>query len=358
MSKRTLLQKAHTFRPAKDNISAWLCSEKLDGHRAFWDGGLSRGLLKSKVGWANHTGDKRYLTPPIATGLWSQLGNVIHAPPTFLNDLPRDVPLDGELYTSHGHRQEIASTIKKLEPILSEWAGIKLHCFDIPPYHKVLAPGTIEWQSGRKDYQLTIDRGTFDLYEAVYHCQCDLPYAESHKKLLELQNYFPSMQVVPQVRLSSDTPIALAEVELLLEEVSEAGGEGLILRDPKAFYSCTRSHSLLKVKKLQDAEATVIGLRTGYRTEKDSRHLGRMGALLVRTATGVEFELSGFTDKERQLIDGNDEQWACEHPGKIAPSWIDAWEFPKDTIITYRYRGTTRDGVPTEARYWRKREEL
>ena len=146
-------------------------------------------------------------------------------------------------------------------------------------------------------------------------------------------------------------------LEMFVEDIIGRGGEGAIVRNPAAHYQCSRTHDSLKVKPCEDAEGTVIGLRTGYRTEKDSRHLGRMGALLLALENGKTLELSGFTDAERELANDLDNTWALANPGSIAPDWLHAAHFPPGTTVTFRYRGKTRDGIPTEARYWRKRED-
>jgi hypothetical protein len=51
-------------------------SEKYDGFRAWWDGGVSRGLPITAVPWANKNKKDRLLREPVSTGLWSFYGNV------------------------------------------------------------------------------------------------------------------------------------------------------------------------------------------------------------------------------------------------------------------------------------------
>ena len=84
MAKREFLQLADHYDPAKHNVAGWFISEKLDGTRCFWDGGLSRGLPTEQVPWASiidpKTGKKKAKIKPIATGLWSRYGNPIIAP--------------------------------------------------------------------------------------------------------------------------------------------------------------------------------------------------------------------------------------------------------------------------------------
>ncbi len=49
MPRRELLQLAHTYKPDKHKIAGWYISEKLDGTRCFWDGGLTSGLIESTI---------------------------------------------------------------------------------------------------------------------------------------------------------------------------------------------------------------------------------------------------------------------------------------------------------------------
>jgi DNA ligase 1 len=61
-------------------------------------------------------------------------------------------------------------------------------------------------------------------------------------------------------------------------------------------YVPTRSNTLLKVKSFWNCEATVIGHQEGA-----GRHRGRLGALIVLLAGGVECAVgTGFTDVERE----------------------------------------------------------
>lgn len=116
----------------------------------------------------------------------------------------------------------------------------------------------------------------------------------------------------------------LEDLLSLEEDFLELGYEGLILRDPNAPYKMGRSTVkegyLLKLKRFQDAECVVIGLEERMhngneatvselgRTKRSSHKAGKsgrgdLGALVCRTADGVEFNIgTGFTDSERTEI--------------------------------------------------------
>ncbi len=149
-------------------------------------------------------------------------------------------------------------------------------------------------------------------------------------------------------------PEAVDAMHLCLEEFTSRGGEGVIVRDPQSWWIPERSHKMIKIKKYLDAEAKVTGYTTGRATDKGSKLLGMMGAL-VTEFNGKRLELSGFTDAERELNNEEAFDWACDNPGEEVPDWIEAKHFPRGSIITFTYRDLSRDGIPQEARYYRKR---
>ena len=95
-------------------------------------------------------------------------------------------------------------------------------------------------------------------------------------------------------------------------------------------YKTGRSSDLLKLKTYQDTEAEVIGYRPGR-----GKYQGMVGALVVKTPEGKEFAIgSGLTDELRRT------------PPQIG------------SIITYRYNGLTKHGLPRFARFLRVRQEF
>ncbi len=63
-NRREFLQLAHVFDPSKHTIAGWFMSEKLDGMRCFWDGGITRGMFARDVPFANVAKDDRYISSP------------------------------------------------------------------------------------------------------------------------------------------------------------------------------------------------------------------------------------------------------------------------------------------------------
>ena len=357
MAKNTFMMLAQKYKPTKHAVGGWYMSEKLDGQRAYWDGGISRGVVKSLVPWANCEKDARYQVQPIATGLWSRYGNVIHCPDTFLDQLP-PYPLDGELYVTQD-RQRLRSIIAKLEPCAISWQAVRYMVFDKP---MLPCDGIVKLTNFKKDIvgcdafiaERGGERGRKMSFEATYKWLGERLPTDGIISLLEQ---------VP-LPLRDFTPI----IDAALNEITSSGGEGLILRDPYSFWKAERVHELLKVKKLDDMEGTVIGYTTGRKTALGSKLLGMMGALILDIG-GKRLELSGFTEAEWLLGYTDDHchgaygesvargpaasEWATEHPEAECPTHIEAMAFPRGMKVTFRYRGLSNDGIPNEARYWR-----
>jgi DNA ligase 1 len=350
MPKREFVYLAHTFKPEKHGVAGWWWSEKLDGQRCFWDGGVSRGKPKNSVPWANTNKDARYKDLQIATGLWSRYGNIIHAPDWFLDKLPK-ILLDGELWSSDRiFRQEISSIIKTLIPNSETWKKIHYCVFDSPSRKEIFADGRINVTNFKKTISFSECQKFYEDYKLDDEFD-NLPFRRVFYQLATLQNF----NRIEQYELAFNTTLALKQIEHHLDVISNLGGEGLIIRNPDASWKPWRSHNLLKIKKLDDAEGTVIGYISGKETDLGSKHLGYVGALII-DFNGKRMELSGLNDNERFLT-GNGFDWATKHPGQEVPKHFEAMLIPKGTIVTFKYRGLSKDGIPQEARYWRKRND-
>jgi hypothetical protein len=65
-------------------------------------------------------------------------------------------------------------------------------------------------------------------------------------------------------------------------------------------------------------------------------------------------QLAGLTDTEREFADQLAAQWATNNPGVDAPYWVQGRHFKVGQTVTFKYRELTDDGIPKEARYWRR----
>ena len=123
--------------------------------------------------------------------------------------------------------------------------------------------------------------------------------------------------------------VCLGQSDLISElaEVVSGGGEGLVLRYPRAPYCDGRSWAMLKLKPVDDEEATVIG-----HSEGKGRCAGVVGSLIVEDDEGREFRLgAGLTDAVRR------------NPPAIG------------SRVTFSYQGRTSFGTPRCTRYLRVR---
>lgn len=107
-------------------------------------------------------------------------------------------------------------------------------------------------------------------------------------------------------------------LNILMDKICGGKGEGVMLKDPKCSYERKRSYKLLKVKRFEDAEATVYGHQGGT-----GRLSGMCGAILVEEKDGTKFKIgSGFDDAQRRK------------PPKIG------------SIVTFKFQGRSTNGVP------------
>ena len=131
------------------------------------------------------------------------------------------------------------------------------------------------------------------------------------------------LMAIPQFRLAD-----VAALKKKLGEIVRAGGEGLMLHRADAAYETGRSATLLKLTPWLDAEAVVVGHIPGK-----GKHAGRLGALRMEMSDGRRFSLgSGLSDALRG-----------DPP-------------PLGTLVTYRYRELTPNGMPRFPSYLRVRD--
>ena len=200
-------------------------------------------------------------------------GNLIHAPDKMVSQLP-SIALDGELFLDRGQFQALMSIVKSHVPS-DDWSKVRFMVFDAP---RVAAPF-----QGRLD--------------------------EIKKSLNSCNWVFMHEQKRCQGR---------DHVTTELDRILKMGGEGVMLRHPRAPYKHGRTTDLLKVKKFMDAEAYVTGHEKGT-----GRNNGRMGALKCRDKDGITFKIgTGFPDSMR------------DNPPAIG------------TLITYKFQEKTVAGKP------------
>jgi DNA ligase-1 len=360
--RREFLQLAETLNAAKHNIGGYYMSSKLDGMRAAWDGGITRSMRTEDVPWASvtdpKTGKKKTKIKPIATGLWSRYGNPIMAPDWFLNRLPACF-LDGELWAGEGNFQLCRSICAGDDPD-PRFDKIKYAVYSAPSFQSLFQDGEIKntnmvCQISEEECGEFIGRQLED-FEGDFRFSVAKTFEEEVaflKTVFESEN--ASCFMLKQETLPLDLGQAHIRVAEYLDYVLEQKGEGVVLRNPLSCWKPRRHNGILKYKPYLDAEATIVGYTSGRETTKGSRLLGKIGALIVDYA-GKRLELSGLTDAEREFADQMARDWAANNPGVDAPYWVEGKQFKKGQTISFKYRELTDDGVPKEARYWRRRD--
>ena len=217
--------------------------------------------------------------------LISKQGNIFPAPKWFTEDFPEQ-SLDGELWISRNQFDKVSSIVRTQKGADEEWKSISFMIFDLPN-----SPDTFTQR------------------------------LKVMQKLVE-QSTSPYLKIIPQQKIKSHHAL-----QLKLDNIIDNGGEGLMLHHENAYYQAKRSQDLMKLKRYDDAEAVVLEYVAGK-----GKHLGRMGALVVKNTEGIVFKIgTGFSDQER------------ENPPHIG-----------DTI-TYQYIGKTKNNVPRFASYLRIR---
>lgn len=348
---RSFLMLAHDYDPVKHDIRGWYASIKYDGVRAFWDGGVSRGMTKRQVPWANTQKDERFVVPPMATGLWSRYGNVIHAPDYFLDALPKGVLLDGELYLERGAFQETKSIVSQIHPD-DRWKKIRYMVIDKPTQQVVFDNGATINEANWKD--TVFDHAA--CMKLFGHRYDPVPQFKDTAAILrtDLQER-PFVEPADQVKLSMDGDECAEQLREMLDKEVLLGGEGVIVRRPDSVWIPYRTYNLLKVKKTKDSEATIIGFITG-REGKEGRRLGKIGAIVCRWDDGpkgsVEFKMAGLKNDEIDFKDESGTFWAYHNPEQFTT--YPGSCFKVGDVITFTYMTVTNDGLPREPRYLRK----
>jgi DNA ligase 1 len=134
----------------------------------------------------------------------------------------------------------------------------------------------------------------------------------------------PHVRIIEQI--VCDGPDHLAA---FLDKIESLGGEGVIVKDPDLAFHTGRTPYVLKVKNFDDMEGVVIAHRPG-----EGKLSGMMGSLTLRLDNGVVFNLgTGFTVMQRQ------------HPPPIG------------AIVTFKYQGYTKNGIPRFASFLRVRKD-
>lgn len=354
LPKRELLQLAKDYKPDM-GIGGWIVSEKLDGIRMFWDGGVTRGLPIHEVPFANVLKQDRFIQDHVATGLWSRYGHPIFPPDWWIDRLPNFM-LDGEVWLGRQMWQQTSSIVRTLpeKRVDCNWFDMRFKVFDTPPLTSIMQVGEINNTNYVKI--ITPDVASWFLKRTVDTKARVISKRQFASQLCFLEQFLPTNETVHLHEQFTLPPNELQAKDVLrtkFESWVALGAEGAIVRAPQSDWVPIRNPLMLKVKQVNDAEATVIGYTAAEYGETGAK-LGLIGALQC-TYMGRPFKIgTGFSDVERAFGDEESIRWAKRCPGEDAPPFVSSKLFPRGSTITFKYSEFTQDGIPKEARYNRK----
>jgi DNA ligase-1 len=241
------------------------------------------------IGWlmSEKLDGVRAIWDPHTKQFMSRSWKPLNVPPSWIERMSNVcVILDGEFFMGRGRFQDTVSRVRRKDPSEEDFDGVEYWAFDVQ--------------------------------------NTDMRYELRLAALGREAATIPGVQIVEQTRVSSTQ-----QIHETVRRIWEAGGEGVMLRNPHLFYEFKRSSGLLKVKGSIDGLAIVTGVQAG-----EGKHAGRMGALEVVEVTreggryywddeAVSFKVgTGFTDAERE-----DTDWIGE-------------------VIRWDAHERTRDGIP------------
>jgi DNA ligase-1 len=346
MVRREFMMLAKTQKD--EDVTGWYMSEKLDGTRCFWDGGVSRGRPTIEVPWANiyhpKTGEKKAKIKPIASGLWSRSGNPIMAPDWFLNQLP-PILMDGELCLGREDFQTLRSAVAKHEPVDEEWKDVQYAVFGTPSFDQVFKTGKVNCPQMVREIDMEACKAYYDKVGGDTSC-----HANSFDEELCILQDALCHQVMDNVHLHQQIRIENKEhVQDVYDILVSEGAEGIMFRKADSKWEPKRTSTLLKCKPQEDDESVVVGFVSGK-----GKLEGLIGAIITNYK-GKRLELGGFTDEERQFSVPMEAEYAAKYPGTVMPSTFQGKHIEVGQVVTFKYSGMTDDGIPKIARYWRNR---
>ncbi|RDU72200.1 DNA ligase [Helicobacter brantae] len=133
----------------------------------------------------------------------------------------------------------------------------------------------------------------------------------------------PFIQIIPQLQVSDSK-----ELMQKLDAITKLGGEGLVLRDKNESYYTGRSKKAMKLKAYLDRECKILSY-----TQGEGKFASQVGSIICQDKNKTFKIGSGMSEDFRK------------NPPKLG------------TIITYKYFGLTKKGLPKFPIFLRIREE-
>lgn len=186
--------------------------------------------------------------------------------------IPGDIVLDGEVISKSF--QALMTQVNRKNDIESDDA--KLALFDILPL---------------EDFRSGI---------------CRTSQRERHKILSGMTGLFQEISdgliyVIPKLTVDLDTPEGKQTFAEFNKETIENGFEGIMIKDPEAFYECKRSVNWLKMKPFISLDLEIIGVDEG--TGKNKGKLGALSCQGFYNNKKISVSVgSGLTDELREEL--------------------------------------------------------
>lgn len=339
MARREFVQLAQKYDPERTILAGASYSDKLDGLRCFYDGGITTGLPTTQVPWANTLRDKGV---EYSTGLWTRLGKPINAHPDWLSQLPKGLALDGELYLGKSALEDTMA-VKRDVPDAAFWKQVTYQVFD--------TPSRAFFDDGEVVYDAkTRKKVNFGAFMPKMCANRMSRFWDRHMFLVGAGLGGGVIDLVQHTQLSGVEADARGQLYDAFCDTVAAGGEGLMVRLPSDLWVPRRVNTLLKYKPLLEDVGTIVGYNAGA-IGVDGTLRGKMGAIIVQWGD-TRFKLSGFTNDERNLADANMSAWAWENAEQLLPSeYSMPAPFGLGEVIPFKYTSLTAAGIPREARY-------
>lgn len=241
--------------------------------------------------------------------MFSKSGKILAIPRCFMEklailDLQKGEFVEGELWIDYGAFEEISSVIRRKNPTCEDFGKVKYLIFNA---HTAISHCEKREAIRGNPHCIQKYGSVFDMAQNLAKI---VPFCDSANA---------QICVIRQMRVDSQK-----ELIDFFNAIIAKGGEGVIVRDSRVAF---------KLKPQNDAECKIVDFSRGK-----GRIRGKVGAIICEALAdknsgiknGIIFRIgSGLSDEMR------------ENPPKIG------------TIITYKFSGVSKNGIPKHTRFLR-----
>tara|TARA_Y100000817_G_C16848828_1_gene541190 strand:- start:109 stop:1986 length:1878 start_codon:yes stop_codon:yes gene_type:complete len=277
------------------DLQGWCAEEKYDGYRARFQGNDEKVFISRQ--------NKVYKG----------------APEWFKNAMPPNINMDGELWIGYGKFQSMGIT-RRVSPHYTEWIPVKYIVFDLPDLDEPFEKRKKELKKIVKNNQVRWNIIRKDLPEPLNTLECPVIYS-------------------PYTKVNS-----MDHLKEFYDAILKKGGEGIILRNPKGYYTDGRSNDIVKCKPDFDEEAVIVDYKMGK-----GKYSGLLGGFVCRPLINMDtYHVIDYKEEHEFTISGMDDLIRNNYKNT----------HPIGTLISYTHNGGTDGGKPRFGRYIRKRDDI